>query len=194
MTTGPAGRPLAPYLFRRGSKLDSPILLPLAKTCGDMRAMKRFCRSICPGSPVLVPDMGRIKEENTLVDRVAEVIVSAVRVHGLSLIPIVVVGHAEGANLAAKLALAHGSLLAACILLQPTAGLRMLCPKALDGIHVLLTRPGSEEAAGTAGWQLHKALTESGAEVICERVLRHRLPGSREAAIARVFIAALFRV
>ncbi len=190
MTVCPSGRALAPFLFRRGSRRDSPILLPLGKTCGDVRAMTRFCRSICPGSPLLIPNMTRLGEGSTLADRVAECAASTVRARGLSLVPIVAVGHADGANLAAELALSHGSLLAACILLQPDAGFKMPRPGSLDGAHVLLGRLAGEEAVGTAGWHLYQALTDSGAEVICGRVRRQRRPGSREAAMARAFIAA----
>jgi pimeloyl-ACP methyl ester carboxylesterase len=194
MTVYPSTRKLAAFLFRRGSSRDSPILLPLARTCGDVRVITRFCRSICPGSPLLIPDMGRLGEVTRLADRLAELAAATMRERSLSLVPVVAVGHAEGANLAAELALSHGSLLAACILLQPDARFRMLCAGALDGVQILLGRLASEEAVGTAGWHLYKALTESGAEVICERVLRHRRPGRREAAIARVFIATLFNL
>ncbi len=192
MTDCPSGWASAPYPFRKGSRRESPILLPLGKTCKDVRAMARFCRSICPGSPLLVPNITRLGEGGTLADRVAEFVASTVRARSLSLVPIIAVGHADGANLAAELALSHGSLLAACILLQPDARFRTLHPGMLDGAHVLLGRLAGEEAVGAAGWHLYRALTDSGAEVICGRVLRHRRPGVREAAMARDFIAALF--
>ncbi len=192
MTVCPSGRAPAPYLFRRGSRRESPILLPLGKTCGDVRAMARFCRSICPGGPLLIPNIGRLGEGSTLADRVAEFVASTVRARGLSLVPIIAVGHADGANLAAELALSHGSLLAACILLQPDARFRTPHPGMLDGAHVLLGRLAGEEAVGAAGWHLYRAPTDSGAEVICGRVRRHRRPGIREAAMAHAFIASLF--
>jgi hypothetical protein len=46
--------------------------------------------------------------------------------------------------------------------------------------------------SGKAGWRLRRALRASGAQVICERLMRHRRPGSQEAAIGRVLIAGPF--
>jgi predicted esterase len=194
-------KPASLYTFRRGTTADSPILLPLARENGDMRAMIRFCRAICPGAPMLIPDINRILERSwsehlvsggMLAHRLATLIDCAVQVHGLSLIPIIAVGHAEGADLGANLMLTHTSLLGAGILLRPGARITPAAPGALEGIHVLLARSAGEEAVGTAGRQVGDMMKKAGATVICERVLHHRTPGTRDAAIARVFIAALF--
>ncbi len=191
---------VAPYQFRRGGKADSPILLPLAVLGADLPAMTLLCRRICPTAPVLVPDIDRLAERGpaaatvsrAAADRVADVVTAAVYTHGLSLVPIIVLGHGEGADMAAQLLLTHAPLLSACILLRPTARIGAVTPGTLDGIHVLLARAGSEEVIGTVGWQIHGRLIQAGAVVICERVAAHRKPGIREAVIGRVFVSTLF--
>ena len=154
--------------------------------------MTSLCGTINPKSPLLVLDVDRLDKGGSLAERLAKLTASAVRMHGLSLIPIIAIGHGEGANLTAELALSHGSLLAACILLKPYAQFDVTRSQVLNGIHVLLARVAAEKSVGTNGWRLRRALTASGALVVCERVMRHQLPSSYEAALSRVFIAALF--
>jgi predicted esterase len=190
----------APYIFRQGAIANSPILLPLMGKEDGERAMIRFCRQIRMGASILIPNLKLLTEQagfegnrqrNTLADRLAALIRGAVRVEGLSLIPIIVVGHAEGADLGAHLTLRHASLVDACILLHPVAKISAVKPCVLDGIHVLLAYSGSRHAS-TVERQVGDVITQAGAEVVRERVPPHRFPGARDVAIARVFIAVLF--
>ena len=161
-----------------------------------------FCQRICPGAPLLVADLERVHTHTgasakpsqavMVVDRLADIIVAAVLAHDLSLIPIIAVGIAKGADLAACLGLAHGSLLGACILLRPSALTLSFRPGALDGVHVLLVGEPASEKAGTLGGNLYTVLVQSGAQVISERIPGDAGLGSRESAIAHVFVAALF--
>jgi predicted esterase len=189
------------YDFHEGTTLDSPILFPLPGRRSDVRSMVRFCRQVFPGAPMLIPNLERFSERNRLsrtatagqfVDRLAALISKAVKTYGLSLIPIIAMGHAEGADLTVQLALKHGSLLGASILFQPKVCATPNPRQTLEGLHVLLVRTASEEAVGSVGRQVHDVLEKAGARVISERASSHRAPGSREAAIARVFISALF--
>ena len=193
--------PSLAYRLIPGRIADSPILLALPGEHADLASMIDFCQRICPEAPLLVPDLQRVHKDmsadaksssSLVVDRLAAIITEAVLAHDLSLIPIVAVGNAKGADLAAYLGLAHGSLLAACILLRPTALVPLVRQGALAGVHVLLVREAAQEAPGTVGWTLHAVLVQAGAEVISERIPDDRSLGSREAAIAHVFIAALF--
>ena len=127
-----------------------------------------------------------------MADRLAAIINEAVQAHDLSLIPIIVVGNVEGADLAASLGLAHGHLLAACILFNPTTGAMLVRPRALDGVHILLVQSAVVEANQSPGSLLSDVLKQAGAEIICERTSSLRRLCSPEAALARVFIAALF--
>ena len=166
-----------------------------------MTYMVDFCQRICPGAPLLVADFNSVhaiagagvrQSQTLVVDRIAEIIATAVLAHDLSLIPIIAVGNARGADLAASLGLAHGPLLGACILLRPTAVAALVRPGALDGVHVLLVREASDETPGTVGWSLRDVLVQAGAEIISEQIADDRSLGSRESAIAHVFVAALF--
>jgi len=145
----------------------------------------RFCHRACPGVPILIPGIEKLRsgapiDNEKIADRLALLISEAVKAHGLSMIPIILVGHADGADLAAQLALRHGSLVAACILLLP------------DGLHILIIVSKCKEGSVAVGQQISDVLQELGAAVICERVPRRRSLGPFETAIARVFIAALF--
>jgi predicted esterase len=191
----------SPYQFRKGAVADSPILMPLADRGIHLHSVTRFCRRACPGLPLLVPtitDRGEQEGSGPLVagdsgaDYLAILISKAVKAHGLSLIPIIAVGHAKGAEIAAQLALKHGYLLTACILLLPTASINPVPPGTLDGMHVLLVRTASEERPGSVGQQVSKVFQKAGAAVICERVLPRRALGSRETAIVQLFVATLF--
>ena len=189
------------YRLIPGRIADSPILLAIPGKHAELASMIDFCQRICPGAPLLVADLQRVHKDTSaggkpfcglVVDRLAAIITEAIQTHDLSLIPIVAVGNAKGADLAVYLGLAHGSLLAACILLRPTALAPLVRQGALAGVHVLLVREAAQEAPGTVGWSLHAVLVQAGAEVISERIPDDRSLGSREAAIAHVFIAALF--
>ena len=64
--------------------------------------------------------------------------------------------------------------------------------QSLDGIPVLLARQACDDVAGSAGFRLAERLADAGADVISERVLARRMPDSRDAALARIFVATLF--
>jgi predicted esterase len=189
------------YRFEIGTERDAPILLPLPGGDCDLSSMMRFCREIRPGSPLLVTQLaylngmngnGSATSMNRMADRLAAIIVAATRSHDLALIPIIVVGNAEGADLAACLALSYGSLLGACILLRPTVAASAVGGGTLSGLHVLLVLRPPETVQGSAGRGLCDALQKAGAEVICEQTPDADSLGPREAALAHVFAATLF--
>ena len=162
-----------------------------------MRSLMRFCHRACPGVPILIPGIEKLRsgapiDNEKIADRLALLISEAVKAHGLSMIPIILVGHADGADLAAQLALRHGSLVAACILLLPATEASNVPLATLDGLHILIIVSKCKEGSVAVGQQISDVLQELGAAVICERVPRRRSLGPFETAIARVFIAALF--
>ena len=183
-----------------GSTTESLILVPLPSGTEDLWASVAFCRRICPGATLLVADFTRLHVPayggtptlSVMTGRLAAIIAEAVRAHDLSLIPIIAVGRAEGADLAVCLGLAHGPLLAACILFHPTIEAMLVQPGALDGVHVLLVQNAAGEARPRHGPPLRDVLKTAGAEVICERASNHTGRRHADAALARVFIAALF--
>jgi predicted esterase len=147
--------------------------------------------------PILIPKIEKLRsgatiDNDTIADCLSLLIVEAVKAHGLSMIPIIVVGHADGADLAARLAIRHGSLLAACILLLPATEASIVSLATLDGLHILVIVSGRKKGSVSVGQQISDALEELGAAVICERVPPRQSLGPCETAIARVFIAALF--
>jgi predicted esterase len=159
--------------------------------------MMQFCRHIYPGASLLIADYLRLGAADAagspaslslMADRLADVIKDAMASHRLSLVPVIAIGRAEGADLALYLGLAHGQLLAACILLWPATTPPLIRPAALEGVHVLLVQSAAEESP-----DIGEALKQAGAQVICELVPNLNNLGSAEAAIARVFMAALFR-
>jgi pimeloyl-ACP methyl ester carboxylesterase len=179
----------------KGRRPDAPLLVPLASPGENLSKLVRFCRIISPGAPILVPLSGFERQDNSLngsqdhlVDRIGEVIATAGPIHDLPLVPVVVVGHGEGADWAAHVALLHGARLAACILLRPTR-----CPAAgaqrrLDGVFVLLCLSRGVRS----GAQIRNVLSAAGAEIISEQVISRRSPGGHDAAICRVFLSSLF--
>lgn len=124
--------------------------------------------------------------------RLATFIRNALPIYGLTLVPAVVVGHAEGADLAVRLTQQCGALLAAAVVLRPTVDAPELASGSLVGLSVLLVRSADEEAIGTAGWQVRNALLRAGAQVICERGTRRGMAGGKDMTIVRVFLATLW--
>ncbi|MBM9401127.1 hypothetical protein JUN65_05965 [Gluconacetobacter azotocaptans] len=192
---------LVPYDFYPGEMTDAPVLLPLPDANGNVSTMVQFCRRICPGASILVPRFDRLHAgrvptsdatADILADRAAALIVHAVSEHDLALVPIVSVGHRDGADLGMCLTLRHGTLLAASIMLSPTTYSAPAEHQTIKGLHVLLTLGTTEHDQGAVGWQTRNAMLEAGAEIICERIPRRRTLGPFETAISRVFIAALF--
>ncbi len=186
--------------FLMGAADDAPILVPLPNSDVDSAALIRFCRRIRPGSSILVPhfdyspgdvlkiDQPRVK----LVDDLAHIIGEAVAVNGLALVPLVLVGHAAGAILAAALALKYHSLCAACVFLRPTSAIVASQPETLNGVFVLLSRAAVHETPGAGSWQIRHAMMTAGAHVISEPVSPRNALRGQEVALARVFLSTLF--
>jgi len=188
---------MATFQFRAGTIANSPVLLPLPDRRATLRSLLRFCRRACPGVPILIPRIEKLRsgapiDNEKIADRIALLISEAVKAHGLSMIPIIVVGHADGADLAAQLALRHGSLLAACVLLLPATAANNVPLATLRGLHILVIVSAFNEGSVSVGQQISDVLQELGAALICERVPPRRSLGPCETAIVRVFIAALF--
>ncbi len=185
--TGSDGPP-APYRLLRGARPDAPLLLPLANAGADLRALIQFCRRICPGAPILALHIEQI--EGACLGRIEAALAAALSAHGLALLPVVAIGHGEGADLAARLALSCGRLLAAGLLLRPRRMPTVTASHEASGLCVLLcTSPGMAQA-GTA--RLRSTLLGAGAQVVSERVPRRQSPGGGDTALCRVFLAALF--
>ena len=187
-----------PYLFHRGRSADLPLILPLVPDRVAMRRTVEFCRTICRGAPMLVPNPAILaapddaRRFTVSADRVAALLTKATRVHGLTLVPIIAVGHGAGAEVAAQLALSHSSQLSACVLLRPRTATTGAIPGVATGLHVLLLLTRDQDVAGMAGRQIQDALTLAGASVVFERARKRETLDARDAGIARVFIAALF--
>ncbi len=90
--------------------------------------------------------------------------------------------------------MSRGSLFAAAVLLRPSANAALLSerPTDLTGLHVLLTQSARDDDANSPDWRLGELLSRAGAELVVERVLPRRTPGSRDAALARIFVRTLF--
>lgn len=82
---------------------------------------------------------------------------------------VVVIGHAEGADLA-KVVLAHGQLVTACILLRPKRNLIPAPSERLHGLRMLLGRlPGEDELASDMS-SMHGVTLAASAELTGEQV------------------------
>ena len=189
------------YCFRPGKGADTPVLVPIFGRATGVRLMTQFCRRISPRTPILVlnaaalvaaDSQDRVAGSGQGVDGLAAHIATAVRALDLSLIPLIPVGHGDGADLACKLILAHGRLFAAGVLLRPAAAIAVKGQRSLEGIPLLLASQAGDDVVGSAGWRLAEELNKAGADVISERVLPRRTPSSRDAALARIFVATLF--
>ena len=112
--------------------------------------------------------------------------------HELTLVPVVVVGHAEGADAALDLIACHAVAISAAIIINPTRIMRSPTTN-LDGIDVLLAPPKGTGSANETALQIEKCLVDAGARVICERVPRSRVIRKRDEFMARIFLSALFR-
>ncbi|WP_187435850.1 hypothetical protein [Bradyrhizobium hipponense] len=112
--------------------------------------------------------------------------------HELTLVPVVVVGHAEGADAALALIACHADAISAAVIINPTHTMRSPATN-LGGMDVLLTTLEGVGSADETALQIEKCLTEAGARVICERVPRSRVARKRDELMARIFLSALFR-
>ncbi len=142
-----------------------------------------------PASLAAPDDAARL---TAVADRVAALLTTATRIHGLTLLPVIAVGQGAGADLAAQLAVSHSSQLSACVLLRPRTAVTGAIAASAAGLHALLLLPREQDAAGMAGRQIQDALAMAGASVVCERARKREAFDLRDAAVARVFIAALF--
>ncbi len=194
-------RSLLRHRFVKGSETEAPILLPVVAQQTDSAAMIRFCRQICPGAALLLPDQRELhlgmptsgsSPDSSAAGRIAALIGAALPLYGLSLVPVVVIGRGDGADLAVQLVLEHNSLLAAAILLRPTSFVSPVAVGSLNGMHVLLTCAASDGAAGSVGWQMRNVLVRGGALVVCERIAARRATAAQEVIISRVFLTTLF--
>jgi predicted esterase len=196
VATTPWNLPLPPHKFRRGTNEGAPLLLAIPGQADNPSDFLNFCRSISPGSSILAPAKARSGDGYAddiarRADDLALLITAVLAPHEVALMPVVAVGHAEGANVATNLIARHGHILSAALLLRPTRP--MPFPnESLDGLDALLAAvAGSGTPADTAR-QIGQTLAHGGARVICERLPRSRMVRKRDAPIARIFISALF--
>lgn len=187
--------------FLRGIRSDAPVIVPIVRRRSDLAASIEFCRAIAPGSSILLPlppDRGPGAGEagqrvhGAFVTQVALLLEIAATLYDLALVPLVVLGHGEGADIAALLAFEHGVEFAACILLHPAHCPASEAPQSLDGVTVLLCQSAPAGAAGSAGERIARVMTAAGAQVILESVPSRASPGKQETAICRVFLSTLF--
>ncbi|MBR0781124.1 hypothetical protein [Bradyrhizobium iriomotense] len=156
-----------------------------------------FCKSISAGSGILAVSTphstgnGKTRSRD-FADDLALTIRNALHAHGLTLVPMVVVGHAEGADAALDLIACHADAISAAIIINPTHTMRSPATN-LDGIDVMLALTRGVGSADETALQIEKCLAEAGARVICERVPRSRVIRKRDELMARIFLSALFR-
>ncbi len=186
------------YRFFKGTNEAAPLLVPLVDSGADLRILISFCRTIFPGAPILALRTGEALRaapegpNSMLIDRINGLLTSAVARYDLNLVPVVLIGHEEGATLAARFAQTYGQSLAACILLRPTRSPESLSASDLDGLCVLLCGTSGDTGRASLALQLQKLLVKAGAQVIYQSTRRGGAPGRREAALCRVFLEALF--
>lgn len=183
--------------FHPGNDESAPLLLAIPGRAASPFGFLNFCRSVSAGSGILaapIPHFNGSGEtlSRDFADGLALSIRNAVHTHELTLVPVVVVGHAEGADAALDLIACHADAISAAIIINPTHIMRSPATN-LGGMDVLLAPPkGAGSANGTA-LQIEKCLVEAGARVICERVPRSRVIRKRDELMARIFLSALFR-
>ncbi|MBH5397197.1 hypothetical protein HZZ13_05235 [Bradyrhizobium sp. CNPSo 4010] len=156
-----------------------------------------FCRSVSVGSGILAVSTPQFTGNGKTLSRdfadgLALAIRNALHAHKLTLVPLIVVGHAEGADAALDLIACHADAISAAIIINPTHIMRSPAAN-LAGVDVLLTTPKGAGSANETALQIEKCLVEAGARVICERVPRSRVIRKRDELMARIFLSALFR-
>lgn len=198
-----ATRPVSPAAIRflRGGDDDYPILMPLVKPGSNASSPIAFCRMIHPTASVLVPDLrqyalssfrnGR-NSDDIILDGLSRLLDESVPALNLALFPIIVIGYGAGADLATKFALRKTPYLAAAILFTPSAQITTAPTGSLSGLSVLLVTTALAASIGSSEWKIRTAFSASGAQVVCEYVAPRSRQISRDAALARVFIASQF--
>jgi predicted esterase len=196
LATTPWNLPLPPHKFHRGTNEGAPLLLAIPGRADNQSDFLNFCRSISPGCSILAPATARSGDEYAddmarRADDLALLITTVLALHEVALMPVVAVGHAEGANVATNLIARHGHIPSAALLLRPTRP--MPFPnQSLDGLDALLAAVAGSGTSADAARQIWQTLAHGGARVICEHLPRSRMVRKRDAPIARIFISALF--
>jgi hypothetical protein len=190
---------LRQYRLLKGTMEDGPLLVPLAVQGTDMKTLIGFCREILPGAPILTLRLGQIQlslgsEQTELHDLLQRALVSAIAQHDLVLVPIVLIGYEDGADLALRFSGTHCDLLTACILVRPGHGLFDTLTHDLVGLSVLLCGSQTGGSAVGVASQLQDALKRAGARVICETTSWTGTPGGPETELCRRFLESLFGV
>lgn len=176
---------------------SAPLLLAVAGQADSLSGFLTFCRSVIAGSGILAASTLRSAGNSgttsrDFADGLALSIRNELHTDELTLVPVVVVGHAEGADAALNLIAYHADAISAAVIIRPTHPMRAPVTN-LGGMDVLLaTRDGVRSEDETA-LQIEKSLTEAGAGVICERVPRSRTARKRDELMARIFLSTLFR-
>jgi hypothetical protein len=183
--------------FHPGSDESAPLLLAIPGRADSPFGFLNFCRSVSAGSGILAVSIPRSANNGETLSRdfadgLALSIRNALYTHELTLVPMVVVGHAEGADAALDLIACHADAISAAIIINPTHIMRSPATN-LSGMDVLLAAPAGAGSADETALQIEKCLTEAGARVICERVPRSRVVRKRDELMARIFLSALFR-
>lgn len=183
--------------FHPGSDESAPLLLAIPGRAASPLGFLNFCRSVSAGSGILAVSTPRSAANGRTVSRdfadgLALSIRSAMHTHELTLVPVVVVGHAEGADAALDLIACHADAISAAIIINPTRTMRSSATN-LGGIDVLLATPKGAGSANETALQIEKCLLEAGARVICEWVPRSRVIRKRDELMARIFLSALLR-
>jgi hypothetical protein len=188
------------HRFVPGDSDGAPLLVPLARTPREVCQLSRFCNSIFPGAPRLVPLLARerlsdeeigVDSEDLLIERFDIVIRAGVSLHRLEMIPVTLVGHGDGADLAIRVAMRCASRLSACILLRPQRA-PTAEPGCLDGVAVLLAYDARTNGAGGVAQELRRMMNSAGAAVVSQLVAQRNSPGGLDSAICHVFLEALF--
>jgi len=183
--------------FHPGNDESAPLLLAIPGRAASPFGFLNFCRSVSAGSGILAAPIPHCNDRaetpsRDFADGLALSIRDAVHTHELTLVPVVVVGHAEGADAALDLIAYHAVAISAAIIINPTRIMRSPTTN-LDGIDVLLAPPKGTGSANETALQIEKCLVDAGARVICERVPRSRVIRKRDEFMARIFLSALFR-
>ena len=180
-----------------GSDESAPLLLAVPGQVDNPSGFLSFCRTVSAGSGILAVSPPRSTSNGESLSRdfadgLAPSIQNALHRHKLTLVPLVVVGHAEGADAALDLITSHADAISAAVIIRPTRTMRSSVTH-LGGMDVLLVTPDGVGSADKTVLQIEKCLVEAGARVICERAPRSRVVRKRDELMTRIFLSALFR-
>jgi hypothetical protein len=191
---------LAVHRFVPGDREGAPLLVPLATTPREVRQLLGFCHDIFPGAPRLVPQLAPdgvshkeigVDGEDPLIEQFDIVIRAGVSLHRLEMIPVILVGHGRGADIAVRVAMRCAAHLSACILLRPQC-VPTAAPGCLDGVAVLLVHDARTNGVGGVAQEFRRTMNSAGAAVVSQLVAQRNSPGGFDSAICHVFLEALF--